>query len=133
MTLAEFRGIKRPRGDAPADAAVTAVHDEPAPHALEAARPRERPHPTPLEYVKVGLALTIVTGIEVAVYYLDVTRGVLVSALVVLSAIKFSLVVLWFMHLKFDSRLFSSLFVFGLMLAVAVFIVVLASLGAGLI
>jgi hypothetical protein len=36
------------------------------------------------------------------------------------------------MHLRFDNRLFSTLFTGGLMLVAAIFIVVLATLGASL-
>ena len=133
MTLADYRGIKRPRGTEPPDAAAVAVQPEGAVPEQEAVAPRERAHPGPAEYAKIGLALAIITAIEVAVYYLDVTQGVLVGVLVVLSAIKFSLVALWFMHLRFDSRVFSTLFVGGLALALAIFIVALATLGAGLI
>jgi hypothetical protein len=40
---------------------------------------------------------------------------------------KFALVALWFMHLKFDSRLFRRLFVAGLLIALAVFAIVLGT------
>ncbi len=86
----------------------------------------EHGHPSPAEYVKVGVVLAIVTSIEVAVYYIDALRPILAPILLVLSATKFSAVVLWFMHLKFDSRLFSSLFVGGLFLAAAILIAMLA-------
>lgn len=132
MTLADYRGIKRPKEAEPPEAAGLTLEPE-AVLGHEVIRPRERPHPGPFEYAQIGLALAIVTGIEVGIYYLDVTLGVLAAVLIVLSAIKFSLVVLWFMHLRFDSPAFSTLFVGGLALAFAVFIVVLATLGAGLI
>jgi len=130
MTLAEFRGIKRPGSE---EVGVGVMGAEAAGHEVAVAVPRERPHPGPLEYAKVGLALGIITAIEVGVYYMGVERWALAAMLIVLSAIKFSLVVLWFMHLRFDNRLFSMLFVGGLALAAVLFIVVLASLGAGLI
>ena len=41
--------------------------------------------------------------------------GALVPILLILSATKFALVVLWFMHLRFDNALFSTLFTGGLM------------------
>lgn len=122
MTLAEFRGIKRPEGEEHGGGTGPAV----VAHG-------ERPHPGPLEYVQIGLALAIVTAVEVAAYYIDALEGVLVPILLVLSALKFSLVALWFMHLRFDNRLFSTFFVGGLALALAIFVVVLASLGAGLV
>ena len=64
---------------------------------------------------------------------LTFSLGVLVPILVVLSALKFSLVVMWFMHLRFDSRLFSTFFVGGLILVAALFVVVLATLGGALV
>ncbi len=96
-------------------------------------RPARGARPTPGDYVKVGLALAVVTLIEVGVYYVDAIRDYLAAILIVLSALKFSLVVLWFMHLRFDSRVFSTMFVGGLVLALAVFAVVLATLGASLV
>ena len=42
-----------------------------------------------------------------------------------LSVVKFALVVLWFMHLRFDNPIFKRIFVFGLMLAVVVYLIVL--------
>ncbi|HXF51336.1 MAG TPA: cytochrome C oxidase subunit IV family protein [Dehalococcoidia bacterium] len=96
-------------------------------------RPPRSAHPTPADYVKVGFALAIVTLIEVGVYYVEAIEDYLAAILILLSALKFSLVVLWFMHLRFDSRLFSTMFVGGLALALAVFAVVLATLGASLV
>jgi len=90
-------------------------------------------HPAPAEYVRVGLILAAVTALEVAVYYIDALQGALLGILMVLSFLKFALVALWFMHLRFDSRVFSILFTGGLMLAVALFLVVLASLGSSLV
>lgn len=115
MTLAEFRGIRKRKAEGPA-----------------AEPPPERAHPGPSEYAMIGLVLAVVTAIEVAVFYMDVAQWALVTILVVLSALKFSLVVLWFMHLRFDSGLFSWLFVGGLVLASALFVVVLSTLGGGL-
>ena len=90
-------------------------------------------HPGPTEYVRVGLILAVITFVEVGVYYLDVAQGALLGILLVLSGVKFALVVLWFMHLQFDSPVFSTLFTGGMMLVVALFIIVLASLGASLV
>ena len=69
----------------------------------------------------------------VAIYYVDIAQGLLLGLLLVLSAMKFVLVMLWFMHLRFDSPLFSTLFTGGLLLAVALFMVVLATLGSSLV
>jgi cytochrome c oxidase subunit 4 len=71
-------------------------------------------HPTALRYVQIALILTVLTSIEIAVYYIHSLSKVLIPILLTLSAIKFALVVLWYMHLKFDNRLFSTLFLLGL-------------------
>lgn len=87
---------------------------------------RGRAHPGPREYVQIAVLLAIVTAIEVTIYYISALQPILVPALLALSITKFSLVALWFMHLKFDSRLFSAFFVAGILIAVSVFLVVLA-------
>ena len=44
----------------------------------------------------------------------------------VLSVVKFALVAMFFMHLKFDHRLFSTMFVVGVLLATGILIALLA-------
>lgn len=90
-------------------------------------------HPGALEYIQIGLILAIITAIEVGIYYIDLNHNTLVALLIVLSLVKFSMVVLWFMHLKFDSRLFTTAFATGLGAALAVFTVVIAALHGGLV
>jgi cytochrome c oxidase subunit 4 len=80
-----------------------------------------------LQYIKVALVLATITGIEVAVYYVSAVRSVLVPMLLTFSIVKFALVALWFMHLRFDNRLFRRLFVTGLVLASGVYLVVLTT------
>jgi cytochrome c oxidase subunit 4 len=82
-------------------------------------------HPAPRQYVMIAVVLTLVTALEVGIYYVDAMRDVLVPFLVAFAFIKFFLVVTWFMHLKFDSHLFRRLFVAGLVLALIVFGIVL--------
>ena len=81
----------------------------------------EHAHPGFSTYIKIALILTVITAVEVAVYYVDALRPALVPVLITLSIVKFVLVVGYFMHLKFDPRLLSGLFVFGLVIALAVF------------
>ena len=90
-------------------------------------------HPSPSQYIMVGLILGVVTAVEVAVYYVDALEGALLGILMVLSAMKFVLVALWFMHLRFDNRLFSVLFFSGVVLAVFLFVIVLSTLGSSLV
>jgi cytochrome c oxidase subunit IV len=84
-------------------------------------------HPGPRQYVNIAIILAIITAAEVAIYYISALDDFLVPLLIVFSAIKFILVVSWFMHLKFDSRVFRRLFVAGLVLAFAVFGIVLST------
>ena len=77
-------------------------------------------HPTWKFYVLIGMALTIITGIEVAIFYIPQLASVLVPTLLVLSAGKFLTVVLFYMHLRFDSPVFSRVFFAPLLLAALV-------------
>jgi cytochrome c oxidase subunit IV len=87
-------------------------------------------HPGPKQYVEVAVILALATALEVGLYYLNLPHGLLATLLLFFAVIKFSLVVLWFMHLRFDSRIFRRLFVTGLMLAMTVYLIVLTIFGA---
>jgi cytochrome c oxidase subunit IV len=90
----------------------------------------EHAHPGPGEYIKIALILAVVTAIEVAAYYVkSLSPHTLSAALLVMMVIKFSLVGLWFMHLRFDSRLFRRLFLVGIVLALGVYTVAMTTLG----
>ncbi|HEX7049989.1 MAG TPA: cytochrome C oxidase subunit IV family protein [Longimicrobiales bacterium] len=81
-----------------------------------------RAHPGAKQYLVIATILTILTAGEVAVFYVPALASVLVYILVTLSAAKFALVVMFYMHLKFDSRIFSGVFLAPLALAVGVVI-----------
>ena len=87
---------------------------------------KERAHPTPAKYVAIAVILATITLVEVAIVYMDFLGDIIGPVLVVLSAVKFALVVMFFMHLRFDNRLFSAMFVTGLLLATGVLIMLLA-------
>ena len=91
--------------------------------------PSEKPHPNPAFYVAVGAVLAFVTGIEVAAFYLDVSGSVLIPIFIILSLLKFVLVVLFYMHLRYDHRLFGSFFAGGLMLAMGVMLGLISLFG----
>ena len=79
-------------------------------------------HPTARVYIMVAIVLTAITAFEVAVYYIPAIRHrlpLLAGLLVTLAVAKFALVVAYYMHLRFDNKLFTWLFVGGLMAAVA--------------
>lgn len=86
--------------------------------------PETRPHPGPREYVKVAIVLAVITAAEVGLYYISLPDNLLIGLLVVFSALKFGLVALWFMHLRFDSPILKRLFVTGLVLAGSVYLIV---------
>lgn len=79
-------------------------------------------HPTWKTYVLIGAILTIITAIEVAIFYIPAMHGVITPTLLVLSAAKFVIVVQFYMHLKFDSGIFSRVFFAPLLLAALVVI-----------
>ena len=80
--------------------------------------------PTTKQYVQIFAVLFVLTGLEVAASFVDVGRAFL-PLLIVLMAMKFVLVVGWFMHLRFDTKLYSRLMYTGLALALALYGVVL--------
>jgi cytochrome c oxidase subunit IV len=74
-------------------------------------------HATAWTYIKVALVLTGVTMLEVGAIYIRQLTPIIVPLLLALSASKFALVVLFYMHLRYDSRVFTLLFVGPLVLA----------------
>lgn len=85
-------------------------------------------HPTEKVYIKVAIILSLVTAIEVVIYYLESFEGILVPALLIMSAFKFVVVVGFFMHLKFDNRRLTLIFAGGLALALAIFLAAFATM-----
>jgi cytochrome c oxidase subunit IV len=84
-------------------------------------------HPSPRQYVNIGIILAIITAAEVGIYYVPALEDLLVPFLIAFAVVKFVMVASWFMHLRFDSRLFRRLFVTGIVLAIIVFAVALAT------
>jgi cytochrome c oxidase subunit 4 len=82
-------------------------------------------HPTPMTYFKVAMALSVITAIEVAIFYVEDLGHGIIPILVILSAGKFALVAMFYMHLKYDAKLFSGFFIGGLILATTVGIALL--------
>ncbi len=77
-------------------------------------------HPTWSTYWKVALILTIITAIEVSAYYIPAWEEsrVYVPSMLIMSGAKFVIVVMFYMHLKYDHRLFRALFSGPLIVAV---------------
>ena len=90
----------------------------------------ETHHPTPRQYVQIALLLAVLTAVEVGLFYAEPTVGNLVTpALLILAAVKFLLVVGYYMHLKYEKRMLSRLFGAGFVLALMVYAVVLVAFG----
>jgi caa(3)-type oxidase subunit IV len=89
-------------------------------------------HPSTGLYVKIGIILFVLTALEVGLY--EFTYGehagatgqslqpFFVPLLLALSAAKFALVAMFYMHLKQDHRLFSGVFVFPLIIATVIIV-----------
>jgi cytochrome c oxidase subunit IV len=77
-------------------------------------------------YVKVAIFLAVLTALEVSTYYFDF-GPFFIPVLLILMAIKFVTVVSYFMHLKFDNRMYSFMFYAGLGLALIVYLGTLAT------
>ncbi len=82
-------------------------------------------------YWKVFWALVVITALEVSTYFWDVWFGesswtFAVPLLLVLMVVKFVLIASVFMHLRFDSKLLTRIFYFGLALACIVYLAALA-------
>ena len=97
------------------------IHDDPDAH------PDRR-----RTYVMVALVLAALTALEVSTYYIpDLLGGkgsaAITALLLVLMAIKFVMVVYFFMHLKYDKKFLTVAFYAGLFLAVAVYVAVLSA------
>ena len=82
----------------------------------------EQAHATTGTYLRVAAILVMVTLIEVGVFYVPAFHTVLVPVLLVLSAFKLTLVVMFYMHLKSDNRFFAFLFGGPLLLALVVIV-----------
>ena len=90
----------------------------------------EHAHPRPGLYLRIALILFVLTALEVLVF--EAGRGglgaglrpifepITVVLLIVLSAAKFALVAMFYMHLKQDNRLFTGVFVFPLIIATVI-------------
>ena len=87
-------------------------------------RPPE-PHPTAghasiRTYVVVAVILTLVTAMEFSAIYIRELTPILIPLLVVMSAAKFALVVLFFMHLRDEARTLSLIFAGSLAVALGI-------------
>lgn len=97
---------------------ITEAHDD---HAHD--------HPSDRNYVMIALILAALTAVEILMFVFeeDLQRGLVKVGLIVLMIVKFWIVGGYFMHLKFDQPILTQLFVFGLILAIVVYFIMLSS------
>src|SRR3954467_6914902 len=83
-------------------------------------------HPSWKQYKWVALILTAITVVEVWVYYTPLRQSaVFVPMLLIMSAVKFAIVVAFYMHLKYDHKLFRALFIGPLIIAMSTLLALL--------
>jgi cytochrome c oxidase subunit 4 len=96
-------------------------------------REHEHAHASVGTYVKIAIVLTALTALEFAVIYIRALTPILVPLLLVMSAGKFALVVLFFMHLRYDKPILTTLFAAPLVIAIAVIVAMMTLADAFLI
>jgi len=87
-----------------------------------------RAHPSDRNYVEIGLFLAVITAAEIVTFYFEDNLGaILIPVLLVMMVVKFVTIAGYFMHLRFDTNLFTRMFVAGVMLAIFVYLIVLTT------
>ena len=74
-----------------------------------------------LIYLKVAAVLAVLTALETATYWVDL-GGFHTPFLLIMMVAKFALVILFFMHLKYDNKWFGALFYMGLAITIPVYL-----------
>jgi cytochrome c oxidase subunit 4 len=82
--------------------------------------------PSPSTYIKLAVVLGIFTIVETATYYIHISELIITLALVVFMTCKFVIVVGYYMHLKFESRLLLGIFAGGMAVALAIMLAMIA-------
>ena len=91
-------------------------------------------HATVQTYIKVAVALGILTAVEIgALYVPGIPSHALVALLLVFSVVKFGLVVAFFMHLRYDNKVLTALFVGPLLIAMFIILTLMALFSAYLL
>ena len=100
------------------------AHDPHHANVDHAAMGIDKEHPTWSTYWKVAVILTLITVVEVWIYYIPsfVASRLFVPSLLIMSAVKFAIVVMFYMHLRYDHKLFRALFTGPLIIAVSTLI-----------
>jgi cytochrome c oxidase subunit 4 len=89
--------------------------------------------PTDREYFKIFWILVVLTALEVSTewwgdWFGEGSRPIAVVVLITLMVIKFFLVALYFMHLKWDPAILKRTFYTGMVVAIAVYVIALSAM-----
>lgn len=110
---------------------MSSSHHAPA----HAGHHEEHAHAGPKLYWIFAAILCLITFGEWAIFnykaQLGVSDGLMITALVIASIVKFVMVCGWYMHLRFDNKLLAGIFVFSAFLAMGVFAIMKFSLPMG--
>ena len=92
----------------------------------QSARDVQAPHVKWTKYVTVAVVLAVITGVEIFLALSHVLPAELTTALLVAFTLsKAALVMLFYMHLKYDTRWYSIVLIFPLFMVAVLFIIVL--------
>lgn len=86
-------------------------------------------HPQPRDYWLIAFVLAVITAAEVGVAYWTALERFIAPILLIMSAAKFVIVVAFFMHLKYEAKIYRNLFIIGIVAAPILFGVVLFTFG----
>ena len=112
---------------------MSVTENTPMDHVDHDGMDHDHEHPTDRSYVMIALGLAVLTAVEVLLFVLEdwigdnLGLGSVKIALVLLMIVKFWIVGAYFMHLKFDNPILTQLFLFGLVLAVVVYFIMLSA------
>ena len=93
--------------------------------------PGEHPDhgPTDRQYFNIVFIRVVLTALEVSTeWWPEDSRNIAVPVLLILMVIKFFLVALWFMHLKWDPALLKRTFYSGMVVAILVYAIALSAM-----
>jgi cytochrome c oxidase subunit 4 len=90
---------------------------------------KEAHHPGAGVYIWVAAILAVVTLVELLIIYMPIGRAVMITILLALSAAKFYTVAMFFMHLRYDDKLFSIIFGGGIALTIGILTALFALFG----
>jgi cytochrome c oxidase subunit 4 len=90
-------------------------------------------HASVRTYVRVAVVLTVVTALEVGVTYIRFLTPIIVPLLLAMAVAKFALVAMYFMHLRYDPRAVTAVFLGPLLIATGLGVALMTLTGAFLI